>query len=297
MEIFCGSEDRVIIQDFPEDIKPGEFFSVEIDDVHSEILDNNGFIFKSPRTKKSKKQQLNKRLTILEMEFGQKVVPYQIQLNLNNSDVYLIGKIDSPIITDPQILYPRCSTLTTYYVRQKNNKRKLLNVYFQNEGLPFLKIEKVFDKYGAVICVDTNSGFDASGKKVAVTTALIVKSKDLDDIGLHIESENAIQIVTHNPPPGNPELRGIWLTLGIIHKDYPCLAEGKLAIITDTEFSNIKSWHDRTEPFFDGHKLPVGIDLFYATSDAGGDEFMPNRLMKICDSLSTKKLGEVLSSR
>ena len=58
----------------------------------------------------------------------------------------------------------------------------------------------------------------------------------------------------------------------------------------------VKAWNERTEPFYDGHRLPDGVDIFYATADAGSEEFMPNRLMRACDSLSAKKLREVIAS-
>ena len=50
----------------------------------------------------------------------------------------------------------------------------------------------------------------------------------------------------------------------------------------------------RSEPFYDGHRLPDGVDIFYASADAGSEEFLPNQLMRTCDSLSTRKLREML---
>jgi hypothetical protein len=86
------------------------------------------------------------------------------------------------------------------------------------------------------------------------------------------------------------------MVLGFVVKNHPELLDGRLAIITDTEFGMIKPWHERTAPFYDGHKLPEGVDIFYATADAGGEEFLPNRLMRLCDSLSARKLREVLGA-
>lgn len=59
----------------------------------------------------------------------------------------------------PQLLIPRRSTLTTYYERK--GKKKLLHAYFQGAGHALINIDRVFEPYGRVYCVDTNSAIGA----------------------------------------------------------------------------------------------------------------------------------------
>lgn len=281
--------DKLFVHRFPRDLPPGEVVSVELGGVDKILFDTTGLVVQAPRRQPNQKRM--KRFTHVELEFGQKVIAHELQMNLTTSEIFVIGQIHSALILEPQVLIPRRSTLTTYYLRK--DKRKVLHAYFQSGGHPVISIDLVFEGYDRVYCVDTNTAIDPGGRSVAVTTALAVTSQRLGDRALHVTSDNTIQVVAYNPPSGNPELHGIWSVLGILVRNHPELVEGRLAIITDTEFGMVKAWHERTEPFYDGHWLPDDVDIFYATADAGSDEFMVNRLMKRCDSLSTKKLREL----
>lgn len=284
--------DKLFVHRFPRDIPPGEEISVKIGGVESELLDTAGLVIRPPRHQPNQKRQ--QRFTLVEMEFGQKVIAHELQVNFTTTEVFLVGQIYSALILKPQILVPHRSTLSTYYARK--GKKKLIHAYFQSAGHPFIKIDRVLDEYDQVLCVDTNSAINRNGQKVAVTTALVAKSERLGEIAAHIGAVHTIQVVALDPPPGNPELHGIWSALGFLVKDHPQLVEGRIAIITDTEFGMFKAWQDRTEPFYDGHRLPDGVDIFYATADAGSEEFLPNRLMRACDSLSAKKLREFMAA-
>lgn len=142
--------------------------------------------------------------------------------------------------------------------------------------------------------MDTNTAVASNGSRVAVTTAIPVTSKKIGGSAIHVSSDNIIQLVATNPPPGNPEVHGIWMMLAHTWKKHPQLLQGKLAIITDTELGKVKAWNERAEPFYDGHRLPEDVHIFYATADAGSEEFLPNQLMRTCDSLSKRKLLELL---
>lgn len=285
-------KDKLVVHRFPRDIPPGKVVSVEIGGVKKELLDTAGPVIRPLKRQRNRTRQ--ERFTLVEMEFGHKVIARELHVNLTTSEVFLIGQISSAIVLEAQILIPRQSTLTTYYTRK--GKKKVLHAYFQRDGHPFINIDRVLEGYDRVYCVDTNTTVKRSGQVVAVTTALSTKSKRLGEIALHTGSDYTIQIVVHDPPPGNPELHGIWALLRFLVREHPELLQGRLAIITDTELSMVKTWHDRTEPFYDGHRLPDGVDIFYATADAGSQEFMPNLLMRTCDSLSTKRLREVMAS-
>jgi hypothetical protein len=285
-------EDKLFVHKFPRDIQPGQELSVEIGGVKSELLDTSGLVIQPGRRQLNQKRL--ERFTCLEMDFGQKIVAHELQVNFSTTEVFLIGQIFSSLILKPQILVPIRSTLSTYYARK--GKKKLLHAYYQGNGHPFIKIDRVLESYDQVLCVDTNSAINRNGQKVAITIAIVAKSKRLGEVAIHVNAEHTIEVVAHDPPPGNPELHGIWMVLGFLVKEHPQLVEGRIAIITDTEFGMVKAWHQRTEPFYDGHRLPDDVDIFYATADAGSEEFLPNLLMRTCDSLCAKKLREVLAT-
>ena len=265
---------------------------MELSGTNSQLFDIDGFAIKATRAQPNQRRQ--ERFTRLEMEFEQQVIAQELRVNLTTAEVFLIGQIHSPLVLSPQVLVPSRSTLSTYYKRK--GKDKLIYAYFQGAGYPTLSIEQVLGSYDRVFCVDTNTGFTRGGQKVSVTTAIASISKQLTEMTAHITSDFEVQVVVHDPPPGNPELHGIWSMLEFLVKNHPALLEGRLAIITDTEFGMVKAWQDRTEPFYNGHCLPDGVDIFYATADAGSEEFMPNRLMRACDSLSSTKLRKLLSN-
>ena len=229
------------------------------------------------------------------MDFEQDVLVQELQINFSTSEVFVIGRIHSVLALGSQLLVPRRSALTTYYERK--GKKKVLHAYFQGPGHPFINIDRVLEGYDRVFCVDTNTAVRPCGKKVAVTTALSTTTEKIGGNALHIASDNTIQVVAEDPPNGNPELHGIWAVLGFLVREHPGLVQGRLAIITDTELGMVRAWNDRTKPFYDGHFLPSDVDIFYATADGGSDEFMPNRLMRACDSLSAIRLREVIAVR
>lgn len=292
LNLYHRPGDKIFVHRFPDDIPPGSSLSVTLGGIEKELLSIDGFAIKPPRRQPNQTRQA--RFTLVEMEFDQHVIVQELQVNLSTAEVFVVGRIHSVLILEPQLLVPRRSALTTYYERK--GKRKVLHAYFQGAGHPFLNIDRVLETYDRVYCVDTNTATRRAGKTIAVTTALATKTEKLGDNALHIASDNTIQVIAEEPPEGNPELHGIWAVLGFLVRNHPDLVQGRLALITDTELGMVRSWNDRTKPFYGGHCLPRDVDIFYATADAGSDEFMPNRLMKACDSLSTIKLRELTAS-
>lgn len=277
------------VHKFPSNMPPGEALSVTIGGIKKGLLDSNSLIIKPH---KQPKQERQARSTLIEMEFGQRVIVQELRVDLTTAEISVVGYLHSTVFLYPQLLLPRRSTLTTYYERK--DKKKILHAYFQGPGHAFASIDRVFELYDRVYCVDTNTKVARNGSLIAVTTAITVTSKKIGDSAIHISSDNTIELVVTDPPPGNPEVHGIWMMLVHTWKNHPQLLQGKLAIITDTDLGKIKAWNERAEPFYDGHRLPDGVDIFYASADAGSEEFLPNQLMKTCDSLSTRKLREML---
>lgn len=284
--------ERIVVHELPRNISPATSVSIELGGVEGQLLELDGIAVRPARQQPA--QPRLTRFTKVELEFGTLVIAHQVHVNLSTSEVFVIGQIHSPLALAPQILCPVKSTLSTYYKRK--NKPKLIHAYFQGAGHPSLSIERVLGTYDRILCVDTNTAVNRRGQVVAVTTALVAKSEKFGEVAAHVSSDHCFQVIAHDPPPGNPELHGIWSVLEVLVRDYPAHVEGRVAIITDTEYSRVRTWQDRTEPFYNGYCLPEGVDIFYATSDAGSEEFNPNLLMRTCDSLSSAKLKEVMAS-
>ncbi len=280
---------RNFVHKFPPDMPPGVELSITLGDVKKGLLDSNNLIikpFKQPR------QEREERSTLIEMDFGQKIIAQELRVDFTTGEISVVGRLHSTVFLYPQLLVPRRSALTTSYERK--GKKKVIHAYFQGSGHAFISIDRVFGLYDRVYCVDTNTAVARNGSRIAVTTAITVTSKKIGDSAIHINSDNTIELVATDPPPGNPEVHGIWMMLAHLWKNHPQLLQGKLAIITDTELGKVKAWNERAEPFYDGHRLPEGVDIFYASADVGSEEFLPNQLMKTCDSLSTRRLREIL---
>ncbi|HVZ45613.1 MAG TPA: hypothetical protein VHA82_17515 [Ramlibacter sp.] len=283
--------DRVHVQRFPSDIGAAQRVTVELGGVMTHLMNVEGLALRRPKSRREKRQR---RFTLLDMEFLQRVIARELRVNLTTSEVFLIGRTYSPVILAEEILTPNKSTLTTYYKRE-GGKKKILHAYYYSAGHPFINIDRVLDTYDRVFCIDTNTGVNRRGQTIAVTTAIWGKGKRLGDVASHMQSDATLQVIDKDPAPGNAELHGIAKVFSHLNHNAPQFLEGRIAIITDTEYDRIKAWNQRTETFYNDHNLPVGVDIFYATSDSGSDEFMANKMMRACDTLSTQKLREELA--
>lgn len=279
---------KCFVHKFPSDMPPGKLLCVTIGGVKKGLFDSGGSILKPFKKPKNERKV---RSTLIEMEFDQKIIAQEVRVNLATAEISVFGRLDSNIFLYPQLLAPHKSTLTTYFDRK--NGKKILHAYFCGPGQAFITIDRVLAKYDRVYCVDTNSAIGRNDSRISVTTAISMVPNRVGDHVVRADSGNTIELVAIDPPPGNPEVRGIWMMLAHLWKVHPHLLQGRLAIITDTELGKVKAWNDRTEPFFEGFPLPEGVDIFYASADAGSEEFLPNRLMRLCDALSTQKLRQM----
>lgn len=272
-------------------MKPAQIVEFTLSGVKSRLLNIEGLALTFPR--KQKNNAKIERFSTIQIDFGQRVKIHSIYANLTTSELTCIGQPNSPIIINQAPLTPAKATLKTYYKRK--DKDKILHAYFNISGRHYLNISKALSTYDQIFCIDTNAASTRDGRRVAVTTAIIGTPMTFADSALLIGESIEYQSIAYDPP-GNPEIHGIWMCFCHIYKDRPDLLKNRIALITDTEYNQILAWQNRTEAFFDGHKLPEGIDIFYATSDAGIEEFLPNKLIKTCDKLNDKKLQDILSN-
>lgn len=285
-----GGNDQLLLHSFPSDMQPAQIVEFTLSGVISQLFNAEGLALTPP--KKQKNNVKTERFSTITIDFGEKFKIHSLHANFTTSEITCIGQPNSPIIIRSTPLSSARATLKTYY-KKANGKNKILHAYFNIPGRHYLQIEKALSTYDQIFCVDTNSKSTKDGRIVSVTTAIIGSPKTLAGSALWIGETVEYQAVTYDPP-GNPEIYGIWMCFCHIHKDRPDLLKDRIALITDTEYDKISLWQNRTAAFFDGQKLPEGIDIFYATSDAGIEEFLPNKLIKMCDKLNDQKMREIL---
>lgn len=283
-----SSPDGMFVERIPEHVGAATKFTITLSDVKKQMLNGEGMMFVLPKVQKNQKRQ--KRFSKLEIDFDHKVKLRELRINFTTSEVTCIGQVESALVLISSVLTGARYTLTTYYSRKR--KDKILHAYFDLKTSSFFGIENVLGRYDQVFCIDTNCGISKNGKKIAVTSAIISKPELIAGAALGFGETLDFQCVVVDPP-GNPEVHGIWMCFQQIYKMRRDLLGDRIALITDTEYATIRAWQLRQAPFFDGMMMPEGIDFFYATSDAGGDEFMPNRLIKACDQRSAEKLKEL----
>lgn len=288
LERMLNKCDRIYVQKIPPDTPAGTTLNINLSGVQGKILNGSGIALTLPFQQPGQKKK--ERFSVLQIDFDEKYFFDEIEINLTTAKIRCTGRINSPIVTSNFVLTGGRSTLTTFYRRK--NKDKILHAYFGLTGGHFLGIDSALSKYDLVFCVDTNCGTGASGEKVSVTSAIIGRPMNIADSAISLGDVIDYQCVAPMPS-GNPEIEGIWRCFAHVYKENPHLLGKKTALITDTEYSLIKSWQSRDLSFFDGYMLPDGIDIFYATSDAGSDEFFVNRLIKTCDQRNDAKIGSV----
>lgn len=281
---------KYFTHDFPEDIQGASHFTVTLNGVEKQLHNVDGLsVAPAP---KPKNQNRITRLTQVEFEYSTKVKPICLFVNMDSAQVFIYGRIDSPIFLEPSVLVPKESLLKTFY--QRKAKNKILHAYHHGSGHPVLDIHRALEKYSDFFTIDTNCWKVSGIGKVAATTAIHSNTKRVSDIAGFVSSDFYYQELAINPKD-NPELYAIWVFLQELRRKLPSWPpNSKIALVTDTEYSLLKEINQRKIPLYGDDLLPAAFDLLYATADAGTDEWMVNRLIKQCDKLSTAQLQEFL---
>lgn len=281
---------RYFTHDFPEDIQGGNHFTVTLTGVEKQLLNVDGL--RVEPAPKPKNQSRIPRSTEVLFEYATKVKPIRLFMGIDSPRVFIYGMIDSPIVLEPSVLVPKSSTLTTFYAKTK--KDKILHAYYQDMGHPILDIHLALEQYSQFFTIDTNCWNVRGLGKVAATTAIHSSARRVSDNASFISSDSYYQDIAINPN-GNPELQAIHTFLKELKRMLPSWPpKGKIALVTDTEYSMLKEINERKVPLYKDDLLPDAFDLFYATADAGTDEWMVNRLIGQCDKLSEAQLQEFL---
>lgn len=274
---------------FPEDIAAAEVIQITLGNVEKRFINFSDKNLQPDRHQKQPQKQ--ERHTEITLQFSQKIKAIELFLNLNSKIVFLFGRRETSIILRPEILKPIESQIITYYKRI--NKRKILNACFLGPGHPVASIDLAMSSCDVIMAIDTNSHDVPGIGRVSATTAIEAYIKEVTKDACFLQSGPMRQQININSP-GNPEIFGIGKMMFHFFETNPIFNNKKVGIITDTEFSLLKEINLRKIPFFEAMMLPENITLFYATSDSGSAEFMPNRLIRECENASSGHLKNFL---
>jgi len=108
----------------------------------------------------------------------------------------------------------------------------------------------------------------------------------------HFSTETVFQDYRLNVE-GNPEVSA-WHQLMLIAQRFEQEPSKKrIGFIVDSELGKIRDINYRKIPLIDNYYLPKNFELMYATDASGSEEYIPNRLIRYCDSNSKKVLANI----
>lgn len=276
------------IHPFPPDVHPARYFSMELRDRPKQIT----FFLEGVRpARKEKVRRREQRTTEVQMDFGAPVVPLRAYLKIDASIFFVYGRLSSPLILRSEILLPKESTLITYYAA--GSGRKILHAFFVAGAHPPADIGWALARFSEFYAVDTNTGMAPDGRRLSITAVVRGVAKRIVD-GYSFADTRLVHREAHFDVDGNPELHALYLVVDRLAADHPPQSGRRVGVITDTEYSKLKEINFRRQPLYGDYYLPENFDLFYATSDSGSTEYMPNKMMRMCDKAAGDSLAQAL---
>jgi hypothetical protein len=281
---------RYAIHPFPAEMQPARYFSMALHDKPKQIT----FFSEGVRpAKKEKVRSREQRTTEVQIDFGVPVIPLRAYLGGNASIFFIYGRIFSPLILRAEILQPKEATLITYY--ETLSGRKILHAFFVAGTHPPADIGWALVGFDHFYAIDTNTLPAPDGRRLSVTAVVEGVAKRLAD-GYSFTDIRLVHREAHIDVEGNPELHALRCVVEQLAVDHPPESGRRIGMITDTEYSKLKEISFRRQPLHGDYYLPPNFDVFYATSDSGSTEYMPNKMMRICDKAAGDALAHAIET-
>lgn len=148
--------------------------------------------------------------------------------------------------------------------------------------------EALINNYDLLVAVDTNTRL-VQDQKISVT-GIVIGNFVVDPLtgstAVAFQTPYCLEFVDII---GNPEHKGWVMALRQLQKDDFLGTEGRIALIVDSDLSNLPEFNSRNIPITDDFHLPEPIDLVYASSDTG-NEYCANKLLRMADRVSNRVL-------
>jgi hypothetical protein len=172
------------------------------------------------------------------------------------------------------------SEIECYYERESKSDKVLYTQPSLDKSIDNINSELI--KYDVILVIDTSYDY-FNNFKIAFTSILICTKLPTKDGSILYEqiSEILEWDATSVDKPENLMYAQVIENIRIHNlkaNQFPIMA-----VIVDSDLENITFFNDRTKPIYADYFLPESFTLFYASSDAGS-EYLPNKLMKMCDN-------------
>jgi len=180
--------------------------------------------------------------------------------------------------SDDRVIEPATDTRTVFYERPNKIKHQTETISKNGYGSMSGLLELA--RHDCVFVLDTNTR-SMHGRRVSITFFLAVKVSIEGGKAVCRALESHAHVFEFHDVHGNPELLALHFIAQANMEAAQRAGGSGIALITDSELGKHKAFVARTDPIYEGHLLPEGFNLIYASADTGKE--LPNLLIRQCD--------------
>jgi hypothetical protein len=159
----------------------------------------------------------------------------------------------------------------------------------------FTDVNRALRQYERVFAIDT-SWRDVDGQRIAVACVVIAKHTLIRIPGKMAILYRPIHCLEFRNPISSPENIAWMLTIELMKQNPRYKYIRRIAIIVDSDLSNMHKFNERSIPIFGDFYLPEKINLVYASADVGAEN-LPNKMIRRADREAHKLLDFIIKKR
>ncbi len=184
------------------------------------------------------------------------------------------------------------TNLRTEYSYERPKGPKVLNRTPADSSRAPFDVDDALKDFDLLVAVDTNTR-EVCAQRTSVTGVVLAypvgDSRDGQQRGYWRRCPFAVEF---SPRCGNPENFGWLAALQQLDKTDVWRIGLRVALIVDSDLDALQSYNAREAPFFENDFLPDGIQMIYASADAGGEKFA-NQLIRGADRVASEVLSHL----
>ncbi len=175
----------------------------------------------------------------------------------------------------------------TFQKEYEREKKPKILLKFPAES-SHLNLNRSLSEFDILYAVDTNT-IEVSDKFYSIGTIVICElEKKVNELKANYSIMNIIESVNEYRHPNIEQVMWKGAIEHIISNDKLKSTE-KVGFVVDCDLGNLNKYNSKELPIFDKFYLPDNFKLIYASADSG-NEYLPNKLIKLADSEATKIL-------
>ena len=229
---------------------------------------------------KRKTQKRKARITELRVDFGKDATIAGITPP-GDGPLQFVGVDGKPIV-------PKLIEVGMAYERPEKGP-KVINRVQANPVNIQREPTTALMRFGTLLAIDTGTRV-IDGVSVSVTAWIaLLGLRWISPIQWHasVADQDALEFHDAIVPP---ELFG-WHQIATLVATQSL--RGPIGLIVDSELGRLSEINQRKQPLFKDVYLPEGVELIFATSDAGTSEFVGNKALQHCDSVAKRLLKRI----